>query len=205
MLTLDHIAISAETLDAGVAAVEDRLGVRLAPGGRHAAMGTHNRLLRLSPGLYLEVIAVDPEAPSPGRPRWFDLDNFAGSPRLTNWIARCDDLDAALARAPAGTGAPMQLHRGELSWRMAVPADGKLPFEGMFPALISWQGDAHPAILLPETGCRLIGLEIYHPRADDLRHALHGLIDDPLIALHPASEVALRALIDTPAGRRVLE
>lgn len=205
MLTLDHLAVTAETLAAGVAAVEDRLEVRLSPGGRHPAMGTHNALLRLGPGLYLEVIAIDPDAPAPGRPRWFDLDRFAGPPRLTNWIARCDDLEAVLARAPEGSGQPMALERGNLRWRMAVPADGRLPFDGLFPALIAWQGSAHPAALLPETGCRLAALELHHPRAEDLRHALTGLIDEPRIALHAAPVPALRAVIDTPSGRRVLE
>lgn len=205
MLTLDHLAVSAATLDDGVAMVEDRLGVQLAPGGQHAALGTHNRLMALAPGLYIEVIAVDPDAAPPGRARWFDLDRFSGPPRLTNWIARCDDLDAALVRAPSGSGTPLELARGDLRWQMAVPADGRLPFDGLFPALIAWQGRGHPATLLPETGCRLVGLDLYHPRADDLRHALEGLFDDPLVAVHPGDQVALRARIDTPTGLRVLE
>jgi len=205
MLFLDHLAIAAETLDAGRAAVEEALGIGLAPGGRHAAMGTHNRLLRLSPGLYLEVIAVDPDAPPPGRPRWFDLDNFRGRPRLTNWVARCDDLAALLARAPEGSGQIMALARGDLRWQMAVPADGKLPFGGAFPALISWAGASHPEALLPDSGCRLVALDIGHPEVDALRHALSGLIDEPMIALHRAPAPVLSAVIDTPSGRRVLE
>ncbi|TDX33581.1 VOC family protein [Rhodovulum visakhapatnamense] len=205
MLELDHLAIAAATLDEGVAAVEAALGVRLAAGGRHEAMGTHNRLLRLSPALYLEVIAIDPEAPPPGRARWVGLDRFEGRPRPAAWVARTSDLGAALARAPAGSGRPMAVARGDLRWRMAVPEDGELPFGGLFPALIEWQGDLHPVAMLPDTGCRLVGLELYHPRADDLCHALEGLLDDPLVAVHPGPEPALRALIDTPHGRRILE
>ena len=60
--------------------------------------------LSLGAGEYMEVIAVNPAAPPPGRPRWFDLDRFTGAPRITNWILRCDDLDAALSLAPPGTG-----------------------------------------------------------------------------------------------------
>ena len=30
-------------------------------GGKHVAMGTHNSLLRLGDGVYLEVIAIDPD------------------------------------------------------------------------------------------------------------------------------------------------
>lgn len=37
--------------------------------------GTHNRCLGMEDGIYLEVIAVDPEAPPPSRPRWFGLDD----------------------------------------------------------------------------------------------------------------------------------
>jgi hypothetical protein len=39
-------------------------------------MGTHNRLLKLGEGFYLELIAIDPQAPPPGRPRWFGLDRL---------------------------------------------------------------------------------------------------------------------------------
>jgi len=74
MLTFDHLAVSALTLDEGVAHVESALGVALQGGGQHVKMGTHNRLLALG-DLYLEVIAPDPGLPRPDRPRWFDLDN----------------------------------------------------------------------------------------------------------------------------------
>ena len=46
---LDHLAITAPTLEIGVRWVEERLGVRLSPGGAHPMMGTHNRLL-MTPG-----------------------------------------------------------------------------------------------------------------------------------------------------------
>jgi len=64
MLTFDHLAVTAETLDAGVAAVEAALGVALAGGGKHPHMATHNRLLGLG-DLYLEVIAAEPDATRP--------------------------------------------------------------------------------------------------------------------------------------------
>ena len=205
MLVLDHLAVSAAALDEGAAAVEAALGAPLSPGGVHPHMGTHNRLLSLGPGLYLEVIAIDPDAPPPGRPRWFDLDRFSGAPRLTNWIARCDDLAAELARSPEGTGRVHDLARGDYRWRMAIPQDGRLPFDGAFPALIAWQGTLHPADRLPDRGCRLRRLTLFHPHADDLRRALAGRFDDPRIAVEKAPAKQLVAEIDTPAGPRVLE
>ena len=203
MLQLDHLAISAGRLENGIAAVEAALGVPMSGGGKHPAMGTHNRLLGLG-DLYLEVIAIDPDAAAPPRPRWFDLDRFSGPTRLTNWIVACDDMDAALAAGPLGWGKAMALSRGDYRWKMAVPDDGCLPFDGVFPALIQWQGALHPAPALPETSLTLHRLEIRHPRAATLRLALAGL-NDPRVVVLDGPAPSLRAVIDTPNGPRILE
>ncbi len=203
MAVFDHLAIAALTLD-DAATIEAALGVPLAPGGQHAAMGTHNRLLSLGPGDYLEVIAIDPAAPGPGRPRWFALDTFDGPPAPRAWILRCDDLAAALALAPAGTGTPMAFRRDALHWQMAVPDSGLLPFDGVFPALIEWgAGVAHPAGRLPDHGVRLAGLTLRHPQPDALHAALQGLVDDPRLRIVVGSP-GIEAAFDTPRGRRVL-
>lgn len=203
-LTLDHIAIAATSLDEGSALVEATLEVPLAPGGEHPLMGTHNRLLSLGSDAYLEVIAINPAAPAPPHTRWFDLDRFAGAPRVRNWIARSDNLATALAAAPAGSGEPLALSRGDLAWTMAVPPDGRLPFDGCFPALIQWQGSAHPAPRLPDRGVRLTGLHLLHPQAGALRAALATLIDDSRLHVETADHPAIRAVFSTPLGQRSL-
>ncbi len=204
MLTFDHLAVSASSLQEGIEVVESALGVALAGGGKHPYMSTHNRLLGLG-DLYLEVIAADPDAPAPAWPRWFDLDSFAGRPRLTNWIARSNDLAGALASAPAGCGVPVALERGDYRWQMAVPADGKLPFDSCFPALIQWFGTLHPASALPDAGVRLIRFEIAHPEAAALRATLATLFTDPRVVIVDGTAKAMRATFQTPAGIRVLE
>jgi hypothetical protein len=64
---LDHLVVAARTLDEGAAWCADTLGVAPEAGGRHALMGTHNRVLSIAgpgwPRGYLEIIAIDPEAP----------------------------------------------------------------------------------------------------------------------------------------------
>jgi len=204
MLTFDHIAISANNLGDGVDMVEAALGVALAGGGEHPHMATHNRLLGLG-DLYLEVIAANPAAPRPAWPRWFDLDNFGEPPRLTNWVASSKNIIDDLSLAPAGTGVPVSLQRGDYRWQMAVPADGKLPFDGGFPALIQWQGALHPARALPESRVRLTRLEIAHPQADALQAALAPLFHDPRVVILPGPAKAMRASFATPHGWRVLE
>lgn len=195
-LALDHIALAAETLEAGVAHAEAALGLPLAGGGAHALMGTHNRLLGLG-DLYFEVIAIDPSAPKPPHPRWFDLDRFRGPPRLTNWICRAD-----LHNAPPEAGRVLDVARGDLRWRMAVPENGALPMGGTYPALIEWLGDLHPTQRLPDSGARLALLEIATPDPDALRAALSGFADARVQIIQ--GQPALRATFDTPHGRRVL-
>lgn len=203
MLELDHVAVAGSVLEDAVEAVEAALGVAMQPGGQHDVFFTHNRLLGLDDGLYLEAIAVDPDAPKPDRPRWFDLDRFEGPPRLTNWICRSDDLEAELSGLPEGAGQPVSLKRGALRWRMAVPDTGILPFSNMFPALIEWQTDLHPARALQASGCALRRLVVAHPDATELEAALAGCLSDPRLVFEPG-EAGLLAEFDTPHGRRVL-
>ncbi|WP_170400449.1 VOC family protein [Ruegeria arenilitoris] len=200
-MLLDHLAVAGETLEEASAHVEQALGVSLQDGGKHEAFGTHNRLLGLRDGLYLEAIAIDPQAPTVKRTRWFDLDRFAGTPRLTNWICRVSDIAATLSAFPDEVGQPIDLARGALRWQMAVPSDGRLPFDNLFPALIQWHGDLHPAQMLQDSGCRLRRLVVYHPDALGLARLL-GELETVVFDTGPA---ALRAEFETPHGPRVLE
>jgi hypothetical protein len=87
---------------------------------------------------------------------------------------------------------------------MAVPASGRLPFDDAFPALIQWQGSAHPAQRLPDSGVRLIELEIAHPDAEALGRSLAGRLSDPRVRIVQGAEKALRARFSTPSGMRAL-
>lgn len=204
MIVFDHIAIAARSLDEGAAALEEALGVPLEPGGRHAQMGTHNRLLSLGPGEYLELIAIDPEGAAPGQPRWFGLDAFDGPPRPQGWVLRSDDLEAALARAPEGSGRPMLFRRDAVTWRFALPDGGVQPWDGLSPPLIEWgPGVPHPSTRLPDRGIRLTALILRHPQPEGLRAALARLTADPRLRVE-AGPPGLAARFDTPSGPRGL-
>ena len=174
------------------------MGAALLPGGRHPKFGTHNRLLGLADGLYLEVIAPDPSAQISG-PRWFGLDHAPTTPRWGNWICRSDDLDAARAL----TGPVVAMARGDLRWQITVPEDGSLPMDGGFPTLIRW-GDmaAHPAKALPDSGCRLTRWEVHHPQADQLRRICP--VSDAVVVFTPSQTPHFVAHFDTPNGPVVI-
>jgi hypothetical protein len=172
---LDHIVVASSRHEDGIDWVEARLGARPQSGGKHVAMGTHNALLKLGPRTYLEVIAIDPEAVAPARPRWFALDEpgmqsrLAAGPALVTWVLRCESLAAACARVP-DLGEILPMSRGDFRWKIAVPETGALPWGGVLPAAIQWDAapdgiELHPCDRLPDSGCEVAGLKLAHPAA----------------------------------------
>ncbi len=203
-LALDHLVVAARSLDEGTTYVEAILGARLSPGGRHPDMGTHNRLLSLGPECYLEVIAIDPDALKPQHRRWFNLDNYSGAPRMTNWACRTDDLETALEHSPPGSGRIMPLSRGDISWRMGVPEFGRLPFDDAMPGLIEWVGEYYPSKRLPDHGYRLTRLDVFHPDAASFLDAFPALHRLDQVSVRKGPEKRLIATISTPEGNRIL-
>lgn len=203
---LDHLVITAPSLAAGLRYVREALGVPLETGGKHPAMGTHNALLKLGTRQYLEVIATDPEAPRPARPRWFELDRTtpATAPRLAGWVARTDDIEDASIATSQTLGIPSAMNRGSLDWMITIPEDGGLPFAGVAPMLIQWAPGPHPADRLPERGCSLIQFEGFHPQAGRVEALLRaiGLQDGFVVSREEAPRLV--AHIQTPGGIRLL-
>lgn len=209
---VDHLVVAAATLADGVAWCEGTLGVTPAPGGRHALMGTHNRLVKIAseafPDAYLEVIAIDPEAPPPGRARWFGLDtlDLAAGPRLVHMVARSTMLDMhrwgliTVGLQPGDpVGASRETAHGTLAWQILLRDDGTLPCGGALPTLIQWSG-RHPAQDLPEAGVALQSLALagVPDRAREVLR-LRGA------SVAPSGTPALRAVLRTPRGDVTLE
>ncbi len=207
--TVDHLVIVAPSREAGVAYVSEALGVSPQPGGEHPRMGTHNALVRLGESMYLEVIAVNPAAPSPSRPRWFQLDAMdpPGLSRLLTWVARTTDIEAAVARSPVPLGDVEAMQRDALSWQITLTADGRPPLGGVAPSLIQWSSGIHPAEALPDCGCTLLSLELRHSKAHRVAALLEHIgFDGPVVVGAPSRGEPdhLLARIRTPGGIRTL-
>ncbi|RON50148.1 VOC family protein [Pseudomonas frederiksbergensis] len=207
--TLDHLAIIAPNLDTGCAFVTRHLGVDLQPGGAHPRMGTHNRLLRLGPDIYLEVIAIDPTANHPNRPRWFGMDDLPldAPPRLATWVARTDDIQAMNETCRNLLGDPEPMTRGTLSWQITIPADGRLPLNGSAPTLIQWAQTPHPASAMVDQGCSLVALDAFDPDPEKVQALLTAINFSGPVHLHALEATAnpyLLAHIQTPTGLKTL-
>lgn len=177
-LALDHLVIAANTLAEGLDWCDATFGFRPEAGGRHAFMGTHNRVFSIAspsfPRAYAEVIAIDPDAPAPVQhARWFDLDDArlrhalaVDGPQLVHWVARTDDIvqtQAAMRAAGADGGelrsAERMTPQGLLRWQISVRVDGCRPLGGAAPSLIAW-GDAHPTDSMADSGVRLQAMRV---------------------------------------------
>ena len=206
---IGHLTITAPTLDIGSAYLNEALGVCPQEGGKHPKMGTHNLLLRIGHAVYLEVIAKDPSAPTPSRPRWFALDKVESTskPVLATWVARTQDIYSSIESCSESIGSVEPMARGNLDWLITIPNNGGLIMKGVIPALIQWQTDKHPTEGLSENGMTLIGLELHHPDTERVHAMLESInFEGPVSAkrTEPLVQPYLKAIIETPNGVKYL-
>lgn len=199
---IDHIVIVALTLDIGVKYIYDNLGVMPQKGGEHDRMGTHNYLLKLGNSIYLEVIAVNPDSPKPGRPRWFALDKpgMDAKPKLLTWIVRTEDIKTAKQNSLIEFGNIENMNRADINWLITVPSDGSLPCDGVAPSLIQWQSIIHPAAKLPDLGYSLLRLEGCHQKAEAINTTLRSIDFEGSFSIKQSVKPSLVAYIQTPTG-----
>lgn len=204
-LVLDHVILAGPALPDLSDAFEARTGVRATPGGRHAGQGTHNALVGLGPGRYLELLAPDPEAEDgPFRASIA----YLGAPALHTWCVRGGDAEAFEARVRAAGLEPRRIAMARtrpdgvrLAWEL-VFVEGH-PFGGLVPFFIDWGASPHPSAAL---GAPLAGGSptLEHPdagRLTALLEALGGVPDDVRVA--PAAAPRLVAGWRGPRGEDV--
>lgn len=178
---IDHFAIGADSLEQGVDALQALLGVAIPNGSKHDLMSTHNCVMQAGNESFFELISIDPDAPDPGRTRWFTLDNpktkkrVAERPRALCWVVNTDDLDAVVKTSPVDLGEVVTFTRGDRSWRLTVPADGHLPGGALLPAFIEWSPGPHPSTAQQDLGVRLKRVKLSHPEPEKLREQLDAL------------------------------
>ena len=210
MLKLDHLTIIAPTLAEGVAHVRACLDLDVPFGQRHGYMGTYNHLLQLGDTVYLEIVALDPEAEAPGR-RWFGLDDqrrvrseWEDGRRLRGWVARTDAIDTVIGGREAIFGKKVPLPAVSASFDFAIPPDGSLPFDGAAPSIIDRRGKPRSMATIADLGARLRSFSLEHPDPTAISALYRDLgIDRTPIIVHGAAP-RYRAQIETPTGLKEL-
>jgi len=134
VIALDHVILGAPDVDALAERLESRHRLPSQPGGRHAGLGTENRIVALGDA-YLELMGVADHDEAAGN--WFGnwvLERVAGGVAFLGWCVRTDDLDSVCARLELEPQ-PMSRTRPdgvELRWRLAgldrATVDPSLPF-----------------------------------------------------------------------------
>jgi len=159
---LDHVILGCNDLDGGIRFVEERTGVRAAPGGVHPDRGTSNALLSLGDRHYLEIMAPDPNAKAVQAWAARQLETLKGlaKPKLIGWAVHPNDIDS-LAKKFRESGLqllgpwPGSRTRPDgrvVSWKSFSLADDR---HGLLPFFIEWDKDAvHPSSDAP-TGCHI--------------------------------------------------
>jgi len=198
---IDHIVIGTSDLISGTSVMENKLSHKFSPGGEHKIMGTHNNLLKLQSAIYLEIIANNPNADKPSRPRWFSLDEnniikkIKNAPRALCWVLEVENIEDTVKKCGYNPGEILQLSRNGMNWKVTVPVDGKLIENGILPILIEWNKFQHPTKKLSNSKVSLNKLCLYHPEPKKINNIISNLIQSNLIDILeglPKIEVVLK-------------
>jgi hypothetical protein len=201
--SVDHLVYATPDLNSGIDQIERLTGVRASQGGQHPGRGTRNALLALGPASYLEIVAPDPDQPSPSTPRAFGLDHLNES-RLVTWVAKSNDLDNLRASAGRKSVQLGEVTSGSrrrpdgvlLSWRYTNPAT--VIADGLIPFFIDWGQSPHPS-QTAAAGLSLVELRAEHPDAERVQKMLGDLGLD--LRVRKGSSPVLIATIQGPRGR----
>ncbi len=204
---VDHVIVSIDSLERGMAMLEQLTGVAPAMGGVHPGRGTRNALLSLGPTTYLELLAPNP-ADSAGpamveaMARFRDLTPSGWAVYTPNATALHGDISArGTALSELRPGSRATTTGDTLRWvTFAPPA---LAEEWLLPFFIEWVVPTpHPATTTP-TGCTLAGMTLATPAPDSLRQHLTQL--DLHVTVAAATGRTMRLTMECPAGRVTLE
>jgi hypothetical protein len=153
-------------------------------------------------GIALEIIAPDPEQPSPSQPLPWGLAGLH-QPRLLTWAVKATDIDAQAAHAKASgveLGPVLRMSRVRpdgvrLEW--ALTYSPQAVGGGLVPFLIAWEPGPHPSETSPG-GCRLVTLRGEHPEPERIDGLLRAVGVE--LAVWPGEAPRLIASIECPKG-----
>ena len=195
---IDHVILGIDDLDRGVKAFEAATGVKPVYGGKHPG-GTHNALVSLGEGIYLEILAVQDGVTVKG-----DYADLKALKTLTpvGWAVSSKDsaqlrnrLSAAgIAVSEPEAGSRITPSGSSLSWHSLALKESSAER----PFFIVWsEQTAHPSTTSP-SGCKLQQWSIASPRVKDLEQLRQAL--DLRVDIAEAKASSMRLALACPKG-----
>lgn len=197
-MTIDHIVWAVPDLDAGMALIQQLTTIRPTYGGVHPGRGTHNAILPLSRGIYLEIIA-----PANSQSHcWMDI-HMIQEPEVVRWAWKATELEdkvrllesSGINIGPIFGGRRIMKDGTVLKWDLTDPDAFKS--DKIIPFLIDWKNGPHPTTDL-ETPCDLLDVKMTHPEPVKIDHIFTQLNAETDITRGP--EPTLNVFIDSPIG-----
>ena len=98
-MRIDHVIYGTHDLDVAEARIETDLWLGAVAGGRHEGLGTHNRIVPLRDGSFVELLAIADEQEAKGSPLGAAfLARIAQGDGLLGWAVAVDDVESVAAR-----------------------------------------------------------------------------------------------------------
>ncbi len=207
MRSIDHIVYAVPDLHEAVEDFRKLSGVLPVIGGRHLDRGTHNALVNIGNGAYLELIAADTDNRDFTGDRWMGVD-LIDSPTIVRWSIKSEHINQDAVwlekRNPLLSsvveGSRQTEEGNRLAWKMTLPSP--YPMVEGIPFFTDWsESSFHPCDRLPEEST-LLSISISGPDVS----ALEVYVDDlnvPLI-LQESQDTCINIEIKTPTGRIIL-
>lgn len=203
-LEFDHFLYAGPSLDSLRRELTGKSGVEAAPGVQHPDLGTHNAIIELPEGAYLELIAPDPNGKVPAKV--LGIGNLQSS-KLVAWAAHVRDLDRLHQRflasgiqvTPLLGGSGKKADGSVGRWRYFFVTDAR--FDEV-PRIIPFFIENQQA-RGREASCRLVSLEASHP--EPAKFALFEKVIPMGISVSEGAHAQLSLTLDCPKGRVTLQ
>jgi len=158
---IDHFVVTCEDLESTKKEFEKKTGAKIYYGGEHPSLGTHNALLPLDNGLYIEFLAPKEERAKSNifnlnstKQNGYCLSAFCVS-NIEKYLLLTDFSDS-VKKAKMSR---ITKDNEEISWFIALDKQIDETFNGFIPFAIEWISP-HPTSLYTAS-CKLIRFEIH--------------------------------------------
>jgi hypothetical protein len=206
LVWIDHFMLGYHNLDKGIQWFRAHTGIEPVFGGRHPGRGTQNAMVSLSPEIYLEIIAPDPDQPSNAFTE--SLMSIRVAPALITWALATSDIQQLKAgfktdkieSSEIVEGSRKREDRSILKWKMlyAHSTDIRYFSPSAIPFFIEWENmDLHPARTSPQ-GCNLLSFTAHHSEANRyIRSLKRAGFNAPFVQ---SQEMNMELVINSPRG-----